>query len=444
MQKMSQLVIGTSVLVGALLGLSGTAHASVQQDFINQNKIAVQQVTQKYGLYASVQMAQAALESGWGQSELSTKGNNFFGIKQLDVSQPTYWGNTLEYEKGQWISVKAPFVKYASKQASLEDNAKLLKYGLTWNSKFYAGTWKVNAKTYQDAANSLTGKYATDPQYGAKLINVIKTYKLYTLDNNITNQTGYLQDSDGRYYWFEKGQKYTGIRKYMGAYYYFKQGVRQENQWVTQWGQKYYVGRDGRTVQGVDTVINGQHYNFGNNGTFYMRYKYQGYMNAGNGYKWYEDGRYYTGIRNYMGAYYYFNNGNRQHNQWVNQWGNKYYVGSDGRTVEGRDVVINGLHYDFGTNHTFNLIKLHQGYDYDGSNKNGGYRWYEKGKLYTGFRFYMGTYYWFVDGVRQNEGWRHAWGYTYYTNKDGRAVQGHYKINGKSYYFGDNGTYYMR
>lgn len=34
MQKMSQLVIGTSVLVGALLGLSGTAHASVQQDFI--------------------------------------------------------------------------------------------------------------------------------------------------------------------------------------------------------------------------------------------------------------------------------------------------------------------------------------------------------------------------------------------------------------------------
>lgn len=49
MQKMSQLVIGTSVLVGALLGLSGTAHASVQQDFINQNKTAVQQVTRSMG-----------------------------------------------------------------------------------------------------------------------------------------------------------------------------------------------------------------------------------------------------------------------------------------------------------------------------------------------------------------------------------------------------------
>lgn len=75
---------------------------------------------------------------------------------------------------------------------------------------------------------------------------------------------------------------------------------------------------------------------------------------------------------------------------------------------------------------------------------NGGYRWYENGQLYTGFKHYMGTYYWFVDGVRQNAGWRHAWGYTYYTDNQGRAVQGWQTINGIRYYFGDNGTFFMR
>ena len=72
------------------------------------------------------------------------------------------------------------------------------------------------------------------------------------------------------------------------------------------------------------------------------------------------------------------------------------------------------------------------------------WRCYEKGQLYTGFKDYMGTYYWFVDGVRKNAGWRHAWGYTYYTDKQGRAVQGWQTINGIRYYFGDNGTFFMR
>ncbi|WP_447409271.1 hypothetical protein ACDP95_04215 [Weissella confusa] len=58
---------------------------------------------------------------------------------------------------------------------------------------------------------------------------------------------------------------------YYGAYYYFENGVRQENQWVSQWGHKYYVGADGRTVQGSNVNINGQTYNFGTDGPFYLR-----------------------------------------------------------------------------------------------------------------------------------------------------------------------------
>ena len=159
-------------------------------------------------------------------------------------------------------------MKYASRYDSLEANAKLLRNGLTWDSGYYSGTWKSKAKTYADAANALTGKYATDPSYGSKLINIIKTYNLTELDKPA--KTGYFQDSDGQWYWFESGVKYTGFRFYMGTYYWFVNGVRQNEGWREAWGYKYWTNKEGRAVQGWQT-INGQRYYFGNDGTYYLR-----------------------------------------------------------------------------------------------------------------------------------------------------------------------------
>lgn len=258
------------------------------------------------------------------------------------------------------------------------------------------------------------------------------------------DQTGYLQPLNGGWYWFEKGQLYTGFRSYMGAYYFFINGVRQENKCVSEWGNKYYVGADGRSVQGSAVFIDGVPYDFGTNGTFHLRGAASGYLNSPSGWRWYENGKLYTGFRNYMGAFYYFNKGVRQENKWVSEWGNTYYVGGDGRSVQGHAYMINGVAYDFGNNGTFHKRGRTSGYVYDGSKKNGGYRWYEDGKLFTGFRYYMGTYYWFVDGVRQNQGWRTAWGYKYWTDKEGRAVQGWQTIDGTRYYFGEDGTYFLR
>ena len=64
------------------------------------------------------------------------------------------------------------------------------------------------------------------------------------------------------------GYTYTG--NYMGAYYYFTDGLRKENAWVSEWGNTYYVGGDGRSVQGWQN-IDGKNYYFGDNGTFYQR-----------------------------------------------------------------------------------------------------------------------------------------------------------------------------
>ena len=75
---------------------------------------------------------------------------------------------------------------------------------------------------------------------------------------------------------------------------------------------------------------------------------------------------------------------------------------------------------------------------------NEGWRWLENGQKYTGFRYYMGTYYWFENGVRADNGWHFAWGFAYYTGQDGRALQGEQTIDGQTLNFGDDNTFYLR
>ncbi|MDD9138235.1 glycoside hydrolase family 68 protein [Fructobacillus sp. CRL 2054] len=271
-----------------------------------------------------------------------------------------------------------------------------------------------------------------------------KSFK--TIPQKSQNFSGYLADGsadNGGFRWYENNKLFTGFRYYMGTYYWFDDGVRQDNQFHEAWGHLYYTDANGRAVQG-DQVINGQHYNFGNDGTYYMRstgYFYDGSSENG-GYRWYENGQLYTGFRYYMGTYYWFVNGVRQNAGWRQAWGLTYYTDANGRAVQGIQI-IDGQIYNFGTDGTYYKRPL-QGYIADGSGYNGGYRWYENGQLFSGFRYYMGTYYWFVNGVRQNAGWRQAWGLTYYTDANGRAVQGNQVIDGQHYFFGTDGTYYLR
>ena len=168
------------------------------------------------------------------------------------------------------------------------------------------------------------------------------------------HKSGYL-NADGQWLWFVNGQRYTGFRHYMGTYYWFENGSRIDNKWRSAWNLQYYVDREGRAVQGDGYKVNGIYYNFGHDGTFFLRGKANGYVNTTDGWLWIENGQRYTGFRKYMGAYYFFINGVRQHNRWVSEWGLNYYVGSDGRSVQGSHVKIGNKVYNFGTNGTFYL-----------------------------------------------------------------------------------------
>lgn len=163
---------------------------------------------------------------------------------------------------------------------------------------------------------------------------------------------------------------------------------------------------------------------------------------ANGGWNWLENGKPYTGFRYHASTFYWFVDGVRQNEGWRQAWGLIYYTDQDGRAVQG-NRIIGGQVFNFGDDNTYYKRPL-QGYIWDNSSANGGYRWYEDGQLYTGFRYYTGTYYWFIDGVRQNAGWRQAWGLTYYTDQDGRAVQGQVTIDGTNYDFGNDDTFYLR
>ena len=138
-------------------------------------------IAKENNLYASVMVAQAALESGFGSSGLSSAPNyNLFGIKGSYNGQSVTM-QTSEYYDG-WIRVDADFKKYPSYKESLLDNAYLLRNGTSWNSTYYNGTWTENASSYLDATAWLQGRYATDPSYASKLNNIIARYNLTQFD----------------------------------------------------------------------------------------------------------------------------------------------------------------------------------------------------------------------------------------------------------------------
>lgn len=166
-----------------------TAQASTATNFISQYKSDVQKASSKYNLYASVMMGQAALESGWGQSTLTTQANNFFGIKGAYNGQSVSMPTTEYNSNGQLENTTANFKKYPSAYASFADNGATLRNGTSWNTKYYSGTWKENASSYVDAANALTGKYATAPDYGGSIIKIIQTYGIDKLFGEAADST---------------------------------------------------------------------------------------------------------------------------------------------------------------------------------------------------------------------------------------------------------------
>ncbi|MBO0457860.1 glucosaminidase domain-containing protein [Enterococcus hulanensis] len=153
-----------------------TGQVQNQSAFIEQLGASAMQVSASSDLYASIMVAQALVETGFGTSTLSAAPYyNLFGVKEYS-SGPSVTMSTQEYLNGQWVTMNEPFAVYSSYAESFQAHASLLA------SSYYAGAWKSHTNSYQDAAVYLTGRYATDPSYASKLISLIQSYNLTRFD----------------------------------------------------------------------------------------------------------------------------------------------------------------------------------------------------------------------------------------------------------------------
>ena len=150
-----------------------------QQAFISLIAPGAVAAQQHYGVPASVTIAQAIEESAWGQSSLAARYHNLFGIKGAGPAGSVILP-TQEYENGSWVTIDAQFAVYHNDAQSIADHAELLA-----TSGYYIRAMADRA--HPDAfANDLTGVYATDPDYGANLIALMKLYNLYQYDTAST------------------------------------------------------------------------------------------------------------------------------------------------------------------------------------------------------------------------------------------------------------------
>ena len=168
------------------------ADTKIQAFFDRMVPLAVADM-KKSGVLASVTLAQAILESGWGTQELAVNANNFFGMK-TQLSGNTWPGSAWNgevYEKetaeqredGSYYTIVAPFRKYQDVAQSVADHSAYLTGALDDKGNLrYAGL-----KGEKDARKAFTiikqGGYATSQDYVEKLMLRVEKYNLTQYDN---------------------------------------------------------------------------------------------------------------------------------------------------------------------------------------------------------------------------------------------------------------------
>lgn len=140
------------------------------------------------GIPPSIKLAQAALESGWGGSGLSSNANNFFGIKSHNWGGAEYNASTQEYFGG-YTTIKSNFRAYGSPYESFMDHSKFLKENPRYSSLF-----DLDPLDYRGWAYGLKeAGYATAPDYPEKLINLVEKYNLQQYDLKAESKRSYKQ-----------------------------------------------------------------------------------------------------------------------------------------------------------------------------------------------------------------------------------------------------------
>lgn len=160
---------------------AGPTGAMNNAEFIAASVPGAQQSQRETRVPASVTIAQAILESGWGRSALSTFDRNFFGMKCF--TQGVYANGCRSHSTaectpaGVCFTTDAVFRTYASTADSFRDHGALLS-----QNPRYRNAFNYTDNPNQFAAEMHLAGYATDPLYTTKLTGIMTKYNLYQYD----------------------------------------------------------------------------------------------------------------------------------------------------------------------------------------------------------------------------------------------------------------------
>ena len=146
-------------------------------DYVLQYKDIAMGNMKKYGIPASIILAQGILESGAGRGDLAVDANNHFGIK----CHKDWLGESVRHDDD---SAQECFRKYKEASESYRDHALFLV-----GKNRYATLFTYEKDDYKSWANGLRAAgYATDPNYPDKLISYIERYNLHQYDCQVTGK----------------------------------------------------------------------------------------------------------------------------------------------------------------------------------------------------------------------------------------------------------------
>lgn len=147
-----------------------------REEFVTDLWPHAERAAQQLGVDPRVLVAQAALESGWGQHVMQHgnghSSNNLFGIKadaRWDGEQVR--AKTMEFRNGVLQREQAAFRAYASPAESMADYADFISSNPRYQDAIGSGNPQRYAQELQRAG------YATDPAYAQKIINIFNSEK---------------------------------------------------------------------------------------------------------------------------------------------------------------------------------------------------------------------------------------------------------------------------
>ncbi len=158
-----------------------------QSKFLQQVVPAAQCSQREFGVPASITIAQAILESGWGKSALTVQANNFFGVKAAAHAAPDTYEEcpTYEYVDGHKTLEMADFARYPSPVESFAAHAALLA-----KAPRYKPAMDVRNTPAAFASKLQACGYSTNPEYAASLMTLVREFDLTQYDLPIATGNG--------------------------------------------------------------------------------------------------------------------------------------------------------------------------------------------------------------------------------------------------------------